>query len=287
MSLKRLIGLAGTLCMGLSCAAGAADQPRPEGRGAVVLKSTWWETMLASREALVQQEAEAEKQAAAARKADPVLKAFQAQQFEMTPRDEPRKVCVRIAGLKKVCLGARGQQEAVFADPQLIGRDGKAWPMALAKIRQVGPNGFGRHYPKQGGELIVAGDRKFTTGLTLQDTEVSVDLDEQAEWLEMWVGLRRARKTGRRRSGSSVARLWSKRWRLLRRVRRSRRWLPRHFHRWPTCASSGPRPPSASGRPTGSPATCPSWPIVMRMRVRGSRSRPPKTWPNAARAWRT
>ena len=134
MTPARWVALTGALFLALGASAPAAERTqKAEPPISLQPRKTWWETMLASREALVEQEAAAERQAEALRLADPVLKDFQPLRIESSRQQEPGKIKVRIAGMKQLYLGCAGQTEAFLADAQLIGRDGKVAPLTLAK----------------------------------------------------------------------------------------------------------------------------------------------------------
>ncbi|KPK42834.1 MAG: hypothetical protein AMK72_13975, partial [Planctomycetes bacterium SM23_25] len=150
--------------------------------------------MLASRETLAEQEAAAERQAEANRLADPVLKAFLPLRMKVRSQAAPRKIKLRIAGVKQLYLGCAGQADAVLGDPQFIEPDGKAAPLPLAKLRRPTHHGFLVHSDMGRWKPIIWGKQKCATGLVMRDWEVSIELDGQAEWLEGWVGSRSQHK---------------------------------------------------------------------------------------------
>jgi len=154
-------------------------------------RDTWWETMLASREALSEEEAAAERRAEADRLADPMLKECQPLRVEVSNQQEPRKIKVRVAGLKQLYLGSEGRTDVFLGEPQLIGHDGKAAPLPLAKARTPTHHGFFIHSGMSSRwQPIVWGQRKFAAGLVMGNWEICVELDGQAEWLEGWLGAR-------------------------------------------------------------------------------------------------
>jgi len=188
----RWIVLMGVLFLGLAAGAVAAERiGEARAPDSYRARDTWWETMLASREALCEQEAASERRAEADRKADPVLKAFQPLRVQLSSQQEPRKIKVPIAGVKKLYLGCAGRGRAFLGEPQLIGRDGKATPLPLAKARGPTRHGWFAHSGMRNRwKPIVWGQHKYDTGFTIGDWEICIDLDGQAEWLEGWVGSR-------------------------------------------------------------------------------------------------
>ena len=75
MTSTRWVVLTSMLFLGLAAGVSAAERTRKaEAPTCYQPRDTWWETMLASREALAEQEAAAERQAEAQRLADPVLR---------------------------------------------------------------------------------------------------------------------------------------------------------------------------------------------------------------------
>ncbi|MGB2823336.1 MAG: hypothetical protein WBF17_20305, partial [Phycisphaerae bacterium] len=183
--------LTGALLVGL--AAGAVPAGRARNAGAPDCyqpRDTWWETMLASREALSELEAAAERRVEADRLADPVLKTFQPLRMEVSTQAQPRRIRLRIAGVKRLYLGSAGQADTVLGDPRLIGRDGKARSLPLAKLRRPTHHGYLVHSGMGRWKPILWDKHKCATGLVIKDWEVRLDLDGQAEWLEAWVGSR-------------------------------------------------------------------------------------------------
>lgn len=152
------------------------------------LQATWYETVLASREALLREEAEAERRRAEQQAADPVLKDFHASELEIQGLTEPRLVKVRIAGLKKVYLGSSGPQEIGFGDPQLRTRDGQVTPLHIGKARVFSRRGWQHHDEHNGWLPLKLGGRTFAQGFRMRDTELTLEFDGQIEWLEVWVG---------------------------------------------------------------------------------------------------
>ncbi len=174
-------------CLGAYGAEEVAKQP--EAPSCFQPRDTWWETMLASREALAEEEAAAERRVEADRLADPVLKVFQPLRAQLTSQQEPRKIKVPIAGVKQLYLGCSGQGRAFLGEPQLIGRDGKAVPLPLAEARGPTRHGWFAHSGKRNRwKPIVWGKQKYDTGLTIENWEICIELDGQAEWLEGWLG---------------------------------------------------------------------------------------------------
>ncbi|MDP7398651.1 MAG: hypothetical protein QF541_17420, partial [Lentisphaeria bacterium] len=125
----RYIVLASLLLSGLVAGAPAAERnKKTEAPSYYRSRDTWWETMLASREALAEQDTAVERKVEAERQADPVLKAFQPLRVQLTSRQEPRKIRTPVAGVKKLYVGCSGRGRGFLGEPQLIGRDGKAVP---------------------------------------------------------------------------------------------------------------------------------------------------------------
>jgi len=148
-----------------------------------VKKATWFETVMVSREALAQHEADAEQQAQAARQSDPAIKAFKPFMAEVSGADVPRKIRARIAGLKKLYIGSRGAR-ALWGNPQLLDSTGAAKPLRIDKAERF-------QWPKGGSlrqdEKPARIDCSFTSNLQSREAEVCVLLDGTTEWLETWI----------------------------------------------------------------------------------------------------
>jgi hypothetical protein len=131
----RWVVLAGVLLLALVAGGRAAERTKKAEAPTASLqpRGTWWETMLASREGLADQEAAAERRVEADRLADPVLRQCQPFHIELNTQQEPRKIKVRIAGLERLYLGSAGQVDVFLGEPKLIARDGKSVPLSLAK----------------------------------------------------------------------------------------------------------------------------------------------------------
>ena len=188
-SIRRIV-LTGVLFLGLVAGAVAAERVGEAGaRGSYRARNTWWETMLASREALREQGAAAERRAEAERQADPVLKTFQPLRVQLTSQQEPRKIKVPVAGVKKLYLGCSGRGRAFLGEPQLIGHDGKAVPLPLTKARGPTRHGWFAHSGMRSRwKPIVWGQHRYDSGFTIENWEICIELDGQAEWLEGWLG---------------------------------------------------------------------------------------------------
>lgn len=170
-------------------AAAAEGTVKAEARGCFQPRGAWWETMLASRESLAEEEAAAERRVEADRLADPVLKVFQPLRAQLTSQQEPRKIKVPIAGVKQLYLGCSGQGRAFLGEPQLIGRDGKAVPLPLAEARGPTRHGWFAHSGMRNRwKPIVWKQQNYDTGFTIENWEICIELDGQAEWLEGWLG---------------------------------------------------------------------------------------------------
>ncbi len=180
----RWIALTGALFLGMVAgvpAAKRADNARAP--SSYRPRDTWWETVLASREALMEQEEAAE------RLADPVLKGSPPLRVQLTSQQEPRKIKVPIAGVKKLYLGCSGRGRAFLAEPQLIGPDGKAVPLPLTKARGPTRHGWFAHSGMRNRwKPIVWAQHRYDTGFTIENWEIYIELDGQAEWLEGWLG---------------------------------------------------------------------------------------------------
>ena len=188
-------GLKGAVLMGLvAVAAAIAVAARPPvtipASGApawYVRQPTWEETMRVSREALVKAEADAETKALAAKAADPALKDFQAVSLELAVGQAPQKVRVRVAGMKQMCVGMgsmRGGAQAVFGDPVLIDKAGKATRWRISSPRPTQVIGDGKATEIR--QPYEAGGKPVVNGVQFTNNEAVVDLAGQYEWLEGW-----------------------------------------------------------------------------------------------------
>ncbi len=181
--------LASMMCLILAARTSAAVRPKKAGvRDFYQPRATWWETMIASREALAEQEAAAERQAEAERRADPALPVFASLRTRVSNRQEPRRIKLRIAGMKRLYLGCAGRAEVFLGDPQLTGGDGQPTALPLAEARLTGGRGWAN---RKAGDWA---QREYSTGVLLWDKEICVELDGRAEWLEGWVGARNSRE---------------------------------------------------------------------------------------------
>ena len=194
MTSMRWVVLTSMLFLGLAAGVSAAEGTRMAATPLPFYQArdTWWETMLASREALAEQEAAAERQAEAERQADPALKAFQPLRMELSSQQEPRKIKLQIAGLKQLYLGCAGRADVFLGEPQLIGRDNKAasLPLAKARVARRRDGSFRHSEVPNGWQPIVWEQHKYAAGFTMREAEICVELDGQAEWLEGWLGVR-------------------------------------------------------------------------------------------------
>ena len=189
MVLRRWVVLAGMIC--LPAAGGAlAGEGTEKARAPDFYRprATWWETMIASREALMEQEAAAERQAEADRRANPVLRPFQPLRTWVSNRQEPRKIKLRLGGTKHLYLGCAGRAEVFLGDPQVIDSDGQPTALPLAKARLTGGGGW---VNRKAGDWA---QRKYSVGVLLWDKEICIELNGRAEWLEGWVGARDSRE---------------------------------------------------------------------------------------------
>jgi len=149
----RWIVLAGLLFLGLFGGVRAAEPAsKTEALSFYRPKATWWETMIASREALIEREEAAERMAESQRRADPALKAFESLRMWVSNQQEPSKIKLRIGGAKRFYLGSAGRGEIFLGNPQLIGHDGKASPLLLADSHINGGNGWANTNSGQWGQ---------------------------------------------------------------------------------------------------------------------------------------
>ncbi|HEY3325254.1 MAG TPA: hypothetical protein VGP72_32680 [Planctomycetota bacterium] len=155
-----------------------------------VKRDTWIETILASYEALSQQEDLAEKQSEAGRQADPALKAFDSLRIELSNKDAPRIIRVQIGGLKNVYVGSFGD-ELFLAQPRLVNRDGTVRPLEFGAPKNPIHGTSGHWQWDNAGERgpIKLGDQLFERWFRPHDAELTLKLDDQVQWLETTAGL--------------------------------------------------------------------------------------------------
>ena len=204
----RWVVLAGVLLLALVAGGRAAERTKKAEAPTASLqpRGTWWETMLASREGLADQEAAAERRVEADRLADPVLRQCQPFHIELNTQQEPRKIKVRIAGLERLYLGSAGQVDVFLGEPKLIARDGKSVPLSLAKAPRPTHYGSFLHSDQRNGwEPIVWGQQRYAAGFTMGNWETSIELDGQSEWLEGVLGVRADKAAGDGPVGRQIA----------------------------------------------------------------------------------
>ena len=186
---SRLFLCAATLGAGMFVSAAAGQDWHAEGPRQFIRKDGWLETMLASRERLMAEEAAEDKLARDAAAGGRGPGGFKKVHKELAPQDKPQKLRLRIAGLNRIHIGAAGPGEVCFAEPYVIGRDGKAVPLPVAKAVRSG-NAFSHDGAGRRWKPIQWGEQSYTKGFSLRQTELAIDLDGQAEWLELIYGPR-------------------------------------------------------------------------------------------------
>lgn len=152
-------------------------------------QATWEETMRVSREALAKMEAEEDGKRKAAKLADPVTRDFQAVTEEITIHRAPKKIRVRVTGLRTLYIVAErlvGNLATVIGEPRFIKADGQseAWSGTSPKITLFPDPGQPERFqaPKEiGGQRIKDG---FFFSLQGVGRKAQVDLDGKYEWFE-------------------------------------------------------------------------------------------------------
>jgi len=178
-----------------SIAASAADP------SFYVRRSTWEETMRASREALMQQEAQRKAALEARVAADPALGRFAPLEEAVNFGDEPRLVRVRVAGLKELYVGAvsLGGKRTVgqYCEPRLIDANGKATRVALSKPPVVATHGPGTFLPSshRSWQTVSVDGQELQRGFVVDRGEVALQLDGKYEWFEAWIAAIKGPKT--------------------------------------------------------------------------------------------
>jgi len=176
------LGLA--LAIASSPPASAADPPHYLKRG------DWQATMVASREALLRQEAQPPPPGRPTAYVSPVVRGG----------DPARAVSVPVAGLKELDLYVVGAPEVVYgaadwADARFIGRDGKETPVgraaAAARLIEGQLSIDSNLYSGVSGPLQIAG-RRFERGIEMYPNgvgKVRVAVPAGAERLEAFIGI--------------------------------------------------------------------------------------------------
>jgi len=182
------MSLASLVVLALLAEAGAAEPTKPAGPASLVLKPTWVQTMVASREALVREEQAAYR---AQEAAIPGFKDFKPFRAELTFAAATQPVKVRVTGLKRFSIGTSGGQEHFFlAEPRLVDADGNATALSVAMAKRGGRLARLRH---DGEERIWTpikiGQQTFARGAVGNDFELTWDVGDKALWFEATIGL--------------------------------------------------------------------------------------------------
>ncbi len=193
MAMKKcVIALAlASLLVGVASAARfKTPKPFPGEDEFFVLKPTWVETLLASREALARVEAEHDKQMEEFRLGDPVLKSFRPVRMEVAETSAPAELKLRVAGLKDVHLGVKGETYVVLGDLRVVDRDGKVNPVAYDQPKRYihGTRQNWDHDDRGQKGPFKLGDRSFARWFKTREGEMSLRLDEGSEFLLATVG---------------------------------------------------------------------------------------------------
>jgi len=172
----------------LISAAGVWAAPKGGGPACYVKKATWYETVIASRDALTRSQAAAVSKAAGA-----APKSFEPVRVTMG-RNGSRKIKVRVAGVKRLYLGgcSTGRGETYFENARLIDRDGR--PVVVEPAAAPAAALTGRKSAK-------ASKSSNKLSIRLIDTELVLELGGRYEHLEATI---RANRT----DGSNKASLW-------------------------------------------------------------------------------
>ena len=180
-----------SLLLGVASAAKLkAPKPFPGENEFFVLKSNWVETLLASREMLARLEVEAEKGMGEFRRGDPVLKDFRPVRMEIAETSVPAELKIRVAGMKDVHLGVRGETYVVFGDLRVVDRDGKVNPVAHDQPKRYihRTHQHWDHDDRGRKDPMKLGDRPFARWFKTREGEMSLRLDEGSEFLLATVG---------------------------------------------------------------------------------------------------
>ena len=151
-------------------------------------QASWEETVRLSLKALTESENRVSAAQRTAQTADPAAARFKPVDETFKLKDKPRKVSIRIAGLKEICLHAVGTKKAsaLLAAPRLIAADGTvvAWnplaqPTALANPTHI-------KSPKKALRI----NRQEVADATLwEGAEATIPLDGKYETFEAWLGI--------------------------------------------------------------------------------------------------
>jgi hypothetical protein len=190
MTARRLVAFSAAVAL-LAMNVGSPAAAGPAAAAYFVPKATWQETLLASREAIGAAENETEKQAAAQKAADPVLREFQPVLDQITGKDEPRKVRIRLAGVKRIYLGAGVSNELIFGNPRWFDREGQTVPPPPLRVQMN--RGVVRHDGYREWQPITVGKQVFETGFLLRDAEVWFEPGQRIQGLELTVATRGSR----------------------------------------------------------------------------------------------
>jgi len=156
-------------------------------------KATWWETMIASREALIEQEEAAARWAEVEqRQADPEAKTFTPLRMSLSSLDGPRRIRLRLGDATRLYIGDFGV-DAVLANPRVIGADGNTRPLLITDAHVHGhPSHYQGKLPEWWEESRQYGMGAFFRGG--EGVEASSDLPPGSEWLGGWVFVQRQKE---------------------------------------------------------------------------------------------
>ena len=157
-----------------------------------VLKPTWVETLLASRETLARMESGWDQQVAGDREGDSVLTSFQPLRLELSGKDGARDIKVKVAGLKDVWLGVKADRSVYMGDLRLVDRDGTARVVAWGEPRNYIARTHNNWDHDSAGAKgpIQIGTRTFAKWMRATDAEMMLRLDDKVEFLQATIGCR-------------------------------------------------------------------------------------------------
>lgn len=100
-----------------------------------VKEGTWWETMIASSEAIEAKYEKLESEAATARAADPAVARFEPQVIALSKGEKKVRFKLNVSGLREIVFGGRRNSEVTFSDLKVEDLEGNTRPLENKELK--------------------------------------------------------------------------------------------------------------------------------------------------------